>query len=63
VKDEDAYEAPRVRDLEELGLRGQFPLGDDNCTSGLDSGCTPSGTDDDGCAAGIGDNTVCVSGN
>jgi hypothetical protein len=37
----DSYEAPLVRDLEELGLKGQFPLGADTCTpSGTDTGCS-----------------------
>ena len=28
------YEAPQVRDLDELGISGQFPLGVNSCTVG-----------------------------
>jgi hypothetical protein len=50
------YEAPRIRDLEELGLSGQFPLGVNTCTpsgsgdqntcpdgSGTGQDCNPTG--------------------
>jgi hypothetical protein len=35
MKESVEYEAPQIRDLEELGLAGQFPLGvDDTCSAG-----------------------------
>jgi hypothetical protein len=44
------YEAPLIRDLEELGLKGQFPLSVDTCTPvGLDDGA------DDTCLSGCGE--------
>jgi hypothetical protein len=46
----DTYEAPLVRDLDELGLKGQFPLSVDTCT--------PVGQDDafdDTCLSGCGE--------
>ena len=35
MKENREYEAPRIRDLEELGIRGESPLGvQDNCSNG-----------------------------
>jgi hypothetical protein len=53
MKQEESYEAPVVRDLEELGLEGQFPLGVNTCSAGTDAGC-PVGNDDNYCTAGSG---------
>jgi hypothetical protein len=34
MKRKRQYEAPEIRDLEELGLEGQFPLGENTCSVG-----------------------------
>jgi hypothetical protein len=58
MEEKNRYEAPRIRDLEELGVEGQFPLGGETCsegTGGLAHGCT-SGTGTTGA------NAYCTSG-
>jgi hypothetical protein len=49
------YEAPQVRDLDELGISGQFPLATNTCTvgTGTDNTCI-SGTNSGniGCSDG-----------
>jgi hypothetical protein len=34
MKEKKEYEAPQIRDLEELGIQGQMPLGDESCSVG-----------------------------
>jgi hypothetical protein len=58
MKDSQGYEAPQVRDLEELGLGGRFPLGDNTCTptgSAGNNNCQPNGS-------GLGTNNPCPNG-
>jgi hypothetical protein len=41
------YEAPKVKDLKDLSLYGQWPLATDNCTAGTGQAgnqCGPAGT-------------------
>jgi hypothetical protein len=50
------YEAPQVRDLDELGISGQFPLATNTCTVGTG--------DNNGCISGSNTgNTTCTYGN
>jgi hypothetical protein len=47
MSDSKSYEAPKVVDLENLSLYGQWPLATDNCTVGsgnLGHTCGPSGS-------------------
>jgi hypothetical protein len=56
MKEQPEYEAPQVRDLEELGIRGQFPLGTNTCTFGTGNNNT--------CLSGSNaGNTACSDGN
>jgi hypothetical protein len=59
MKQEDSYEAPVVRDLEELGLKGQFPLGVDTCTVGTETCSAGAGNT---CGAGTGNLNMCYPG-
>jgi hypothetical protein len=34
TREKKKYEAPQIRDLEDLGIRGEFPLGVDTCSYG-----------------------------
>jgi hypothetical protein len=55
MKKSREYEAPKIRDLEELGLKGQFPLADDQCSLGTGTNThlpCYSGTDDHACGGG-----------
>jgi len=50
------YEAPKVKDLKDLSLYGQWPLATDSCTVG-------TGQAGNQCNAGAGGSTnICVSG-
>ena len=46
MKEDRQYEAPQVRDLEELGLEGLLPLGVNTCSVGSNgtNTCQPNGT-------------------
>jgi hypothetical protein len=60
MKELREYEAPRVRDLEELGVWGEFPLATDLCTVGtgeLGHVCAPGtgAAKHDPCGPGTGD--------
>jgi hypothetical protein len=55
MKKSKEYEAPKIRDLEELGLQGQFPLANDTCSLGTGVNTHQpcyGGTDSDICGGG-----------
>ncbi len=57
MKEHRDYEAPQVRDLDELGISGQFPLGVNTCTAGTGNNNQPCFS---GSNAG---NQGCIDGN
>jgi hypothetical protein len=60
MSDSKSYEAPKVVDLENLSLYGQWPLATDTCTVGsgqLGHSCAPEGS-----SGGSGVPNTCVSG-